>query len=106
MLNNFITLYKPINIVIENSNNKAFKNKKLLINKEELLYLQNTLLILKVFVKATNKLQAEKYPTIYYLLPMLYNIYTQLEQIREDLKVSIIILNIYYIILLTSYRMF
>ena len=98
MLNNFITLYKPINIVIENSNNKAFKDKRLLINKEELLYLQNTLLILKVFVKATTKLQAEKYPTIYYILLMLYNIYTQLERIKEELKVSIIILKyiLYY----------
>ena len=56
MLNNFLNLYKPINIIIQNSNNKAFKDKKLLISKEELLYLKNTLLILKIFVKATNKL--------------------------------------------------
>ena len=53
MLNNFLNLYKPINIVIQNSNNKAFKDKKLLISEEELLYLKNTLLILKIFVKAT-----------------------------------------------------
>lgn len=56
MLNNFLTLYKPINIVIQNSNNKAFRDKKLLITLEEVLYLSNTLIILKVFVKATNKL--------------------------------------------------
>jgi hypothetical protein len=68
MLNNFLNLYKPINIVIQNSNNKAFKDKKLLISKEELLYLKNTLLILKIFVKATNKLQANKYPTLYHML--------------------------------------
>ena len=56
MLNNFLILYKPINIVIQNSNNKPFKDKKLLISEEELLYIKNTLLILKIFVKATNKL--------------------------------------------------
>jgi len=75
MLNNFLKLYKPINIVIQNSNNKAFKDKKLLISDKELLYLKNTLLILKIFIKATNKLQANKYPTIYYTLLLLYSIY-------------------------------
>ena len=75
MLNNFLNLYKPINIVIQNSNNKAFKDKKLLISDKELLYLKNTLLIFKIFVKATNKLQADKYPTIYYTLLLLYSIY-------------------------------
>ena len=75
ILNNFLNLYKPINIVIQNSNNKAFKDKKLLISNKELIYIKNTLLILKIFVKATNKLQANKYPTIYYILPLLYSIY-------------------------------
>ena len=88
MLNNFLNLYKPINIVIQNSNNKAFNDKKLLISDEELLYLKNTLLILKIFVKATNKLQADKYPTIYYTLPLLYSIYIQLDKVINELKVS------------------
>ena len=56
MINNFINLFKPINIVITISNNKAFKDKKLLITEEELNYLENTLLIIKVFVKTINKL--------------------------------------------------
>ena len=56
MLNNFLILYKPINIVMQNSSNKAFKDKKLFITPEEVLYLSNTLIILKVFIKATNKL--------------------------------------------------
>ena len=43
MLNNFLNLYKPINIVMQNSNYKAFKDKKLLIKEEEVLYLKNTL---------------------------------------------------------------
>ena len=88
MLNNFINLYTPINIVMQNSNNKAFKDKKLLITQDEILYLKNTLLILKIFVKATTKLQADKYPTIYYTLPLLYNIYSQLERIKDELKIS------------------
>jgi len=88
MLNNFLKLYKPINIVIQNSNNKAFKDKKLLIFDKELLYLKNTLLIFKIFVKATNKLQADKYPTIYYTLLLLYSIYIQLDKVINKLKVS------------------
>ena len=88
MLNNFLNLWKPINIVIQNSNNKAFKDKKLSISEEEINHLKDTLLILKVFVKATNKLQADKYPTIYYIIPLVYQIYTQLERIKEELKVS------------------
>jgi hypothetical protein len=85
---------------MQNSNNKAFKNKKLLISEEEIIYLKNTLLILKVFVKATNKLQADKYPTIYYTVPMLYNIYIQLERIKEELIVSyILIILLLYILI-------
>ena len=56
MINSFIPLYNPINTTIDLSNNKAFKDKSLKITKDELVYLQNTLLVLKVFVKATNKL--------------------------------------------------
>jgi len=88
MLNNFLNLYKPINIIIQNSNNKAFKDKKLLISNKELIYLKNTLLILKIFVKVTNKLQADKYPIIYYTLLLLYSIYIQLDKVINELKVS------------------
>jgi hypothetical protein len=99
MLNNFLTLYKPINIVIQNSNNKAFRDKKLLITLEEVLYLSNTLIILKVFVKATNKLQGDKYPTIYYTIPFIYKIYTELERIKEELKVSFLYYYIFIILI-------
>jgi hypothetical protein len=75
MINSYIPLYKPINIAIKLSNNKAFKEKSLKVTEEELAYLQATLTILKVFVKATNKLQADLYPTIYYTIPLIYNIY-------------------------------
>ena len=56
MINNFISLYKPINTIISISKNKAFKDKGLLITKDEIKYLNNTLSILKIFVKAINKL--------------------------------------------------
>jgi hypothetical protein len=76
MINNFLNLYIPIRNVIQNSSNKVFKNKKLLFSEEDILYLKNILMILNVFVKATTKLQGEKYPTIYYILLYIYKIYT------------------------------
>src|SRR2546427_30952 len=47
--------------------------------------------ILKVFVKATNKLQADLYPTIYYTIPLIYNIYNQLDKLKENFIIIIII---------------
>ena len=88
MINNYIPLYNPINTTIELSSNKAFKDKSLKISKDELSYLKTTLLVLKVFVRATNKLQADLYPTIYYTLPLIYNIYNQLDRLKEDFKVN------------------
>jgi hypothetical protein len=88
MINNFINLIKPINTVISISRNKAFKDKNLLLTKEEINYLKNTLLILRVFVKATNKLQGDLYPTLYYTIPLVYQIYNSLENIKRELNVS------------------
>ena len=56
MINSFINLYNLINTIISISRNKAFKDKNLIIIDKEVLYLKNTLLILKVFIKAINKL--------------------------------------------------
>lgn len=106
MLNNFLNLYKPINIVMQNSNYKAFKDKKLLVTEEEVIYLRNTLRVLKIFIKATNKLQADKYPTIYYTIPYIYKIYTDLEKIRDELKVSSLIILLFYNILTYIIRIF
>ena len=88
MINNFISLYKPINTVISISRNKAFKDKGLLITEEEIKYLNNTLSILKIFVKATNKLQGDKYPTLYYTIPLVYQIYNSLDNLKLELQVS------------------
>jgi len=43
---------------------------------------------LSIFVKATTKLQADKYPTIYYVVPFIYQIYKRLDEVKEEYKVS------------------
>jgi hypothetical protein len=86
MLKNFITLYKPIKSVITISDSKAFKNKAILLSDSEIKYLENCLSIISIFIKATTKLQAEVYPTIYYLIPEIYNIYNKLEKFKEEFK--------------------
>ena len=90
MINIFLKLYNPINAVMIISNNKAFKNKKLLILEEEIKFLINTLKIIKVFVKAINKMQGEVYPIIYYTIPLVYNIYNSLDKLKEELKANLI----------------
>ena len=42
-----------------------------------------------VFIKATTKLQAENYPTIYYIIPEVDKIYNRLETFKREFKVSI-----------------
>jgi hypothetical protein len=68
MLKNFLHTYKAIEVVINNSNSKAFKNKSLILIDIEIIFLNNILKIISLFVKATIKLQAENYLTIYYII--------------------------------------
>jgi predicted metal-dependent hydrolase len=91
MLKDFLHLWPAIKIVISLSESKAFKKNKtiLLLKDSEILYLEKCFKIFNIFIKATTKLQADKYPTIYYLIPEVYNIYNRLETIREELNVSI-----------------
>jgi hypothetical protein len=88
MINNFIHIYSTIKAVINSSKSKAFKNKSLILIEQDLKYLNNVLSILFIFIKATTKLQAENYPTIYYIIPEIYNIYNKLEKFKEEFKVS------------------
>ena len=53
MINNFISLYKPINTVISISRNKAFKDKGLLVTEDEIKYLKY-LLKLQISYKEIN----------------------------------------------------
>ena len=69
MLRDFLHIYKAIKVVINSSKSKAFKNKSLILIDIEIIYLNNILNIISIFIKATTKLQAEKYPTIYYIIP-------------------------------------
>jgi hypothetical protein len=89
MLKNFLHIYQAINAVVNNSNLKAFKNKNLLLLDYELIYLNNILNVLSIFIKATTKLQAESYPTIYYIIPEVYNIYNKLEKFKSEFRVSL-----------------
>ncbi|CZR70301.1 uncharacterized protein PAC_20205 [Phialocephala subalpina] len=86
MLQDFLHLIKAINATIELSETKAFKDNKLKLSENEIEYLRKYLKIFEIFIKATTKLQAEKYPTIYYLIPMVYDIYNKLNRVKEELN--------------------
>jgi len=88
MLLHFLHIYKAIKAVINNSDSKAFKDKSLILTDIEITYLNNILNIISIFVKATTKLQAENYPTIYYIIPEVYRIYNRLENFKKEFKVS------------------
>jgi len=90
MLKNFLSIYKAIKSVIQASDSKAFKNKNLIFIDSEIKDLNSILNIISIFVKTTIKLQAEAYPTIYYIIPEVYKIYSKLEKFLEEYKVSLI----------------
>ena len=54
----------------------------------DITFLRQCLKIFSIFNKATTKLQAKKYLTIYYLISKVYNIYNRLEIIKEEYNVS------------------
>jgi len=56
MLRDFLHIYKAIKVVINNSNSKAFKDKGLILINIEIIYLNNILNIISIFIKATIKL--------------------------------------------------
>jgi hypothetical protein len=88
MLRDFLYIYEPIKVVINSSKSKAFKNKGLILTDIKIIFLKNILDIISIFVKATTKLQAEKYPTIYYIIPEVYKIYNKLDDLKIKYKVS------------------
>jgi len=67
MLKDFLYIIKLINATISLLNIKIFKNNKLIIFNSKIEYLKKCLKIFNLFIKTTTKLQAENYPTIYYL---------------------------------------
>jgi hypothetical protein len=92
MLKDFLYLWPAIKQVINLSESRIFKkNRELfLLSNLEIAYLEKYLRIFIIFIKAATKLQAEKYLTIYYLMPEIYNIYNKLEQIKTELNISYI----------------
>jgi hypothetical protein len=90
MLRDFLNIYEAIKVVINSSKSKAFKNKTFILTNIEIIFLNNILNIISIFVKATTKLQAEKYPTIYYIMLKVYKIYKILDEIKAEYKVSLL----------------
>ncbi len=89
MLRDFLNIYQAIKVVINSLNSKAFKNINLIFTDIEIIYLNNILNIISIFIKATTKLQAEKYPTIYYIIPEIYKIYKKLKDFKNKFRVSL-----------------
>ena len=56
MIYNILAVYPAMKIVIETSNHKAFKSRKLLLMSIEIKYLEDVKAIFEIFVKATFKL--------------------------------------------------
>ncbi len=100
MLKDFLNLWRAIKSVIILSDFKVFKKnkEKLLLKDIDITYLKQCLKIFSIFVKATTKLQAEKYSTIYYLLSEIYNIYNKLENIQREFNVSFFYIFYIYLI--------
>ena len=92
MLKNFLHICEPIKAVINSSESKAFKNQELLLTNIEITFLNNILKIISIFVKTTTKLQAEKYPTIYYIIPEVYKIHNRLEKFKLNFNISLFFL--------------
>ena len=88
MLRDFLHIYKAIKVVINSSKSKAFKDKGLIFINIEIIFLKNILNIISIFIKAITKLQAEKYPTIYYIILEVYKIYNKLNDLKVKYKVS------------------
>jgi hypothetical protein len=56
MLRDFLYIYEPIKVVINSFKLKAFKNNSLILINIEIIYLNNILNIVSIFIKATIKL--------------------------------------------------
>jgi hypothetical protein len=56
MLKDFLYIYEAIKSIINNSKSKVFKNKSLFLTNIEIIYLNNILNVISIFVKATTKL--------------------------------------------------
>ncbi|KAH9205820.1 hypothetical protein DL95DRAFT_397342, partial [Leptodontidium sp. 2 PMI_412] len=91
MLKNFLHFYELVKATINSST--SIINNLLLLTEIEITWLENVLVILAIFVKATTKLQAEKYLTIYYIIPEVFLIYTKLENFKVNFQLFINAIN-------------
>jgi hypothetical protein len=56
ILRDFLYIYKAIKVIINSSKLKAFTNKSLILIDIEIIYLNNILNIISIFIKAITKL--------------------------------------------------
>ena len=56
MLKDFLHICKAIKVVINSSKSKAFKNKSLVLSNIEIIYLNNILNNISIFIKTITKL--------------------------------------------------
>jgi hypothetical protein len=99
MLNRFLHLYLVIQNSINISKNISNKN-QLSLFIEEIQYLNDCLDIFKIFIKATTKLQANKYSIIQYIYSYIYQIRTRLnEKFNQESLVSNIIYMLFDILI-------
>jgi hypothetical protein len=90
MLSKYLNLRPAIEVAINRSSVEYFKKNKniLIFLARELNYLENCSKIFFIFIKPTTKLQAEKYPIIYYLLLEIYKLYTRLDNLKRKINIS------------------
>jgi hypothetical protein len=90
ILSNYLNLRPAIKVAISRSSAKYFKKNKtiLILSAREFNYLENCSKIFFIFIKSTIKLQAEKYPIIYYLLLEIYKLYIKLDILKREINIS------------------
>ena len=65
-------------------NLKAFKDKSLIFINIKIIYLNNILNIIFIFIKVIIKLQVKNYSIIYYIILKVYKIYKKLKDFKNE----------------------
>jgi hypothetical protein len=94
MLSRFITLYPAIKRALRTDDKFQYaKFEKFNLADEELDFLEQTRDIFKLFVRITERLQAEYMPTVQYIAPSIFYLREKLKNIENDESFWLIIRN-------------
>lgn len=106
MLNQFLHLWPAIKSAIEIS--KSIRNKNSIhFSANEIEFLKECHSIFEIFIKASTVLQGQKYCTIQYIYPYIFQVRTRLEKkIKSENLVSKILYLFKFIIDITQILMF